>query len=253
MWVWWAPHGRTYAEADEHLASGLEDSSRVASISGASTSWHIARAPPRPWPLGRGGRRGQAVVDDQRSSPMPRIVALSVLGLVRADPGPRLWLALDEAWRLASPTASCSGSEPAAAARAEAAWLEGRPELVSDDVASALALAGTRHGLGRRRARLLAVARRQSRVGSRRRESVRAPADRPLEEAAERWTELGSPYEAALALADGDEAAQRRAHEELTRMGARPAAGIVARRLRQQGARESRVGPSAARSRALPA
>jgi hypothetical protein len=50
--------------------------------------------------------------------------------------------------------------------------------------------------------------------------------------AAERWRELGCPYEAALALADADEEEPlRRALEQLQRLGARPAADIVARRL----------------------
>ena len=49
---------------------------------------------------------------------------------------------------------------------------------------------------------------------------------------------LGCPYEAALALAGADdEAALRRSLDELQRLGAEPAAAIVARRLRERGAR----------------
>jgi DNA-binding NarL/FixJ family response regulator len=56
--------------------------------------------------------------------------------------------------------------------------------------------------------------------------------------AAERWRGLGCPYEAALALADAEEEAPlRRALEELQRLGARPAADVVARRLRELGVR----------------
>src|SRR3954451_15785726 len=62
--------------------------------------------------------------------------------------------------------------------------------------------------------------------------------------AAERWTELGCPYDAALALADtGDEEALRSALEDLQRLGARPAASIVARRLRERGVRGLPRGP----------
>ena len=58
------------------------------------------------------------------------------------------------------------------------------------------------------------------------------------EAAAARWEALGLPYEAALALADADdEAPARRARTELQELGARPAAAIVARRLRARGAR----------------
>ena len=54
----------------------------------------------------------------------------------------------------------------------------------------------------------------------------------------------GCLYEAALALADADdEDALRRAHAELQALGARPAAAIVARRLRQRGAKGMPRGP----------
>jgi DNA-binding NarL/FixJ family response regulator len=49
---------------------------------------------------------------------------------------------------------------------------------------------------------------------------------------------MGCPYEAALALADADEEEPlRQALEELQRLGARPAADAVARRLRELGVR----------------
>jgi DNA-binding CsgD family transcriptional regulator len=71
--------------------------------------------------------------------------------------------------------------------------------------------------------------------------------------AAELWTELGCPYEAALALGGGgDEAALRRGLAELQRLGARPAASWVAQRLRARGARGLRRGPRAS-TRANPA
>ena len=50
--------------------------------------------------------------------------------------------------------------------------------------------------------------------------------------AAELWTEIGCPYEAALALADADdEDAVRRAVDKLHQLGAQTAAEVVARRL----------------------
>jgi DNA-binding NarL/FixJ family response regulator len=61
--------------------------------------------------------------------------------------------------------------------------------------------------------------------------------------AAEEWRAAGCPYGAALALSEGDESAQRRALDALTELGAGPAARIVARRLRQAGARGVRLGP----------
>jgi hypothetical protein len=50
--------------------------------------------------------------------------------------------------------------------------------------------------------------------------------------AAELWAEIGCPDETPLALADGDdEDAVRRALDEFRRLGALPAAAMVARRL----------------------
>jgi len=55
--------------------------------------------------------------------------------------------------------------------------------------------------------------------------------------ASERWAKMGCPYEAALALIDADdETTLQRALAELQALGAQPAAGIVARRLRERGA-----------------
>ncbi|MGA8721311.1 MAG: helix-turn-helix transcriptional regulator, partial [Solirubrobacteraceae bacterium] len=60
------------------------------------------------------------------------------------------------------------------------------------------------------------------------------------------------PYEAALALADADaEEPLRRAYDELQVLGARPAAAIVARKLRERGVRGVPRGPRP-RTRANP-
>jgi hypothetical protein len=62
--------------------------------------------------------------------------------------------------------------------------------------------------------------------------------------AAEAWTDLGCPYEAALALASaGQEPSLRRALAELRRLATEPAARIVMRRLRDRGARDVPLGP----------
>ena len=64
------------------------------------------------------------------------------------------------------------------------------------------------------------------------------------EQAAERWTALGCPYEAALARAGADdEAAQRQAHQELLALGATVAAAAVARELRKRGTGNLPRGP----------
>jgi DNA-binding CsgD family transcriptional regulator len=71
--------------------------------------------------------------------------------------------------------------------------------------------------------------------------------------AAKRWRALGCPYDAAWALAEtGREADLRTALAELQGLGARPAAALVSRRLREMGARGLTRGPQAA-TRANPA
>jgi DNA-binding CsgD family transcriptional regulator len=59
--------------------------------------------------------------------------------------------------------------------------------------------------------------------------------------AGERWAALGSPYEAALSFAQTDDVDSLwQAHDELQRLGAKPAAAWVARRLRERGAKVAR-------------
>jgi DNA-binding CsgD family transcriptional regulator len=180
-----------------------------------------------------------AVLRVPRTSITPRIWALVVLGLVRArrgDPGHRELL--DEAWALAAPTRELPRLAPVAAARAEAAWLRGDRDAVAAAIEDTLALA-VEHGWGLQAGELADWRRRAGLPGEvppRVAEPYRSQLAGAWERAAARWRALGCPYEAALALADaGDEAPLRRALDELERLGARPAADAVARRLRGLG------------------
>jgi DNA-binding CsgD family transcriptional regulator len=180
-------------------------------------------------------------------STTPRIVSLVVLALVRARRGdPALWPLLDEAWTLAEPTGELPRLGPVAAARAEAAWLEGDRDAVAAATEAALPLALERKAeflIGE-----LADWRRRAGLDG----EIPAGAAEPYElqlagewaRAAELWRALGCPYEAALALADADEEEPlRQALKELQRLEARPAAAFVARRLRERGARGLPRGP----------
>ncbi|HEV7432107.1 MAG TPA: AAA family ATPase [Steroidobacteraceae bacterium] len=66
-------------------------------------------------------------------------------------------------------------------------------------------------------------------------------------EAAQAWHDTGCPYEQAIALAMGDEAAQRDALAIFDRLGAAPAARKLRRELRKRGVRAIPSGPRAAR------
>lgn len=188
-----------------------------------------------------------AVLRVPRASTMPRTIAQIVLGLVRARRGdPGQWRPLNEAWALAEHTGELPRIGPAAAARAEAAWLESRRETIAAATEAALKLAV----LGKSSWAIGELAFWRWRAGIE--EEVPGQAGEPYavqiagdwRRAAELWTDLGCPYEAALALADADEEEPlRRALDELQRLGARPAAAIVARRLRVHGARGVPRGP----------
>jgi len=173
--------------------------------------------------------------------------ALLVLALVCARRGePGTWPLLNRASELA-PAEDLLRSAPLAAARAEVAWLEGRNDATRAATRGVFELA--------RRCRSpwlvgeLALWRRRAGVHEAlEHDAVAEPYAVELrgqwERAAELWTELGCPYEAALALAGAEEEAPlRRALAELQRLGARPAAAIVARRLRKRGARGLPKGP----------
>src|SRR5690606_5874067 len=62
-------------------------------------------------------------------------------------------------------------------------------------------------------------------------------------EAAEIWKELKCPYEQALALADGDEPANKKALEILEALGANATSQLIKRKMREAGIKKIPVGP----------
>jgi DNA-binding SARP family transcriptional activator/tetratricopeptide (TPR) repeat protein len=172
-------------------------------------------------------------------APVSRVVGFTVLGLVaarrgNADP----WRHLDEALALAEPTGELQRLGPVALARAEAAWLEG-------DLAREVPLLGRVFPLADERGTswtLGEVAFWLHRAGVLAEPPLRAAAPFALQmrgqwaEAAERWHEIGCPYERAMALGETDDVESlRTAAGILGRLGAAPAAARVAERLRSLG------------------
>lgn len=168
-------------------------------------------------------------------STFPRILASVVVGLLRARRGePDARVPLDDALALAEPTQELLRIAPVAVARAETAWLAGDREGVGEATEDAVELAlqhGTEWPLGelgywRWRAGLDPLVPPEA-AGL---YAVQMAGD--WARAAELWTAIGCPYEAALALTDADdEEALRRALDQFERLGAKPAAAIVASRL----------------------
>ncbi len=249
--VWWPLGHRRYDLVDRYLEPGLDHCTEH-----GLDLWRLFLVACRSRAELDRGRWAEAAdvatvaVRDRRTWPVPRVYALAVLGLVRARRGdPEVWPLLDEALELAEPTGELQRIGPAASARAEAAWLAGQNDAVIGETEAALALAVRRRApwaIGE-----LACWRRRAGHD----EAIEAPVAEPYaaelagdwQRAADLWAGLGCPYEAALALAGADDdEALRRAYEELQRLGAHPAAAIVARRLRERGVRGLPRGPRAA-------
>jgi DNA-binding CsgD family transcriptional regulator len=185
---------------------------------------------------------------DPRSAPVVRVYASVALGLVRARRGdPEASDLLEDAHTVVAATGQLEWVTLVAAARAEAAWLAGDhatvKQVTDDGLALALELQEPWSIAELAYWRWLSGVRDELPEGN-------APIPYRLSiagewaQAAKLWRDIGSPYEAALALAAADdETALRRAHDELQALGARPAIAIVARRLRERGARGVPRGP----------
>jgi DNA-binding CsgD family transcriptional regulator len=188
------------------------------------------------------------VLRDPRSAPFPRGMALTALGLVRARRGdPDAAAPLSEEQLLAWPTGELLRFAPVAAARGEAAWLAGETAAVGQETDAALSLALRRQApwvVGELACwRWRAALRDRLAPGAMAEPYALSLAGEPVQ-AAKAWRRLGCPYEAAMALADADAAEPlRRAYDELQALGARPAAAIVARKLRERGVRGVPRGP----------
>ena len=168
-------------------------------------------------------------------SAISRIVALVAIGRLRARRGdPGVAEALDEALELAEQTGHLQRRGPVRIARAEAAWLAGDRAQLSAEAQAVYDLAvAKRHpwftgelGFWRWRAGDHA--------------SLPPWTARPFalqiegdwRAAANEWERLGCPYERALALMDGDHAAQLLALEIFNQLGALPAAEMLRQKLR---------------------
>jgi DNA-binding CsgD family transcriptional regulator len=175
---------------------------------------------------------------ERPGSVLPRIEALVVLGLLRARRGdPEPWPLLDEAAELADRSGELQWTAPVCAARAEAAWLDGRDDVETDSAATLLSCVRGRAGWW---AGEIAWWRRCAGVDEPAPSEAAAPWALMLSgaapAAATAWQRVGCPYEEGLALAQSEEPDDlRRAFARFDSLGARPAAAMVARRMRDAG------------------
>ena len=188
------------------------------------------------------------ILERQSVDPYVTLPALTVLGHLRVRRGdPEATAALDAARNLVPQTGILLHVAPLAAAVAEAAWWQGDMREIRAELTAAYELARNKNdsrALGE-------LAFWMWRAGA---------VTEPLKEtdpyalqiagdwgkAAHEWGRIGCPYEQAMALADGDEAARLRALEIFERLGANPAAEALRQKLRASGVRGIPRGPRAA-------
>jgi DNA-binding CsgD family transcriptional regulator len=186
-----------------------------------------------------------AILDrDPAFGPMSRFSAMVVLAKVRArrgEAGPAALL--DDALELARLSGLAPVALLAISARAEIAWLEGRPAAVIDGTAIPLEAALRLQPMAA--CELLDWRRR---AGAERVDLDGLPDPYRMQfggdsaGAAQWWRDRGCAYEAALALAGfGDITALQRALDELRGLGARPAMAIIGWELRTLGGRVPRT------------
>ena len=182
-------------------------------------------------------------------SPINRVCTLTELGLIRGrrhEPG--AWEYLDRAMADADQSGEPQRIVPARLARAEVYWLEGKPgEAVREaelaDDGSARCDAWDRGAVAVWLQRLTSA----RALGDDLAEPRQRQIDGDWARAAELWTELGCPYEAAMAMLDAaDEQALREALTIFTGLGASAPAGVTRRKMRRLGIASIPVGPQTA-------
>jgi predicted ATPase/DNA-binding CsgD family transcriptional regulator len=205
------------------------------------------------------GEDALTVLNNPRSSSTTRIPALAALGGLRVRRGdPDTELVLDEARDRARSSGEFQRIAPVAAARAEAAWWQGNTKQLVAEVGGAYELAVRQKAaweLGELACWLWrAGALEEPPQGAAKPFALHMQGD--WRGAAQEWERLGCPYERAMALMDGDEAAQLQALEIFDQLGARPAADLVQQRLQavpQQKLDKGRFGGLTAREREVAA
>lgn len=174
---------------------------------------------------------------------IPALVALALVRVRRGDPAAEPLL--DEAEDLANRTGELQRIGRVAAARAELAWYRGETEPGLRYLSVAIDLAEGHHDawiegeLLYWRSRFATVDRAPEQIA----EPYRLMIDGEWRSAANAWKDIGMPYEEALALSLGPEAALRQALDILETLQAGPLAAMVRRRLRELGAHNIPRGP----------
>ncbi len=185
----------------------------------------------------------------------PALIALARLRIRRGDQD--FEAPLDTARRLSDSMAELQRSVYVAVLEAEIAWLEmnvaaQHAALSTLRVVHAQAVERNAHWVTEDAALWLYLLGDEISTPGNLSQPFRDHCEGRWQNAAAGWQSLGRPYEQALALSGGDDAAQRQALEMFDGLGAAPAAARLRRRMRAEGARAIPRGPLAS-TRANPA
>ncbi|WP_116809209.1 ATP-binding protein [Steroidobacter cummioxidans] len=236
--------------ADNYLRQGIEfcserdiDFSRLYQLAWQALVWMYRGR----WTEATG--TAHVVLADQRSPVIARITALIALGRVRARRGdPAVWEALHEAQELAGNTGTLQRVALMQAARAEAAWFEGRTAEAASEACAGVELAvRKRHPWFASELLFWCWQGEGSLPGGMPQFCSQHPFAMEISgrwrEAADAWSALKCPFEAARAMMEGDESAQREALAVFESFGARPMIERMRYKLRSAGVRGVQRGP----------
>ncbi|MEO8523846.1 MAG: AAA family ATPase [Caldimonas sp.] len=183
-------------------------------------------------------RHAQDILRQPSACSTSRVMALVALGRIRARRGQEgVDEVLDEALELALASGTLQHIAPVRAARAEAANLRGDKAAAVDEAEAALAMSVKhRHAwFAGELAYCMARSGRPMAVPTLCAEPFALQMAGRWAKAATAWETLGCPYEHARALSEGDAAAQLDALKRFEKMGAKPEADELRRRLRAGG------------------
>jgi DNA-binding CsgD family transcriptional regulator/tetratricopeptide (TPR) repeat protein len=236
--------------ADNYLRQGIDfcserdiDFSRLYQLSWQALVWMYRGR----WTEASG--TAHVVLADRRSPVIARITALIALGRVRARRGdPAVWEALHEAQELAGNTRTLQRVALMQAARAEAAWFEGRTaEAASEGCAGVELAVRKQHPWFASELLFWCWQGDGTLPGGMPEFCGQMPFAMEISgrwhEAAEMWRALMCPFEAARAMMEGDESAQREALTVFESFGARPMIERMRYKLRAAGVRGLQRGP----------
>jgi DNA-binding CsgD family transcriptional regulator len=233
---------RRYQQADRWLSEAVAWCAErdLDSLRDLGLSWQ-ARCHLEQGRWGEASAAAAAVIGSHPRVGLSDVLALTVVGALRSRRGDSdAQPPLDQAWSLVESSGDLRRLWPVAAARAECAWLTGRIGQILGLVSEAyhLAIQIDQPWATGELSHWMSVA------GAATDPAARVAAPYALQAAgdwagaAQLWGELGCPYEMAMAMACDDDLDRRlEALRELHRLGAWPAAELVARRLRRDGVR----------------